>query len=232
MGDPQFPNAILKRPRTDRILQLQKIFETYSDLKFTITSDRSVAISGLESRLARAFGSQSNFGVLEDYLHQSLLWHRAGEKPLRQVRYPPQRAVPSWSWMAYAGKIRYFDVPSEGMTWSRTLSFLPAREYKDHENEYKQTPVREFKAIVNGLAIDELRKEPWRIIIDNPDAVELNDLSCILIAKHKDTENSAIQYLIIVVTAKFQGGYQRVGVGRIQERHLLKDQPSLEGRVM
>jgi hypothetical protein len=232
MGDPQFPDAILKRPQTQRILLLQKIFETYSELSLSVATDRSVAIYGLEKRLAKAFYSRSSYGILDSYRHHCLLWQRAGEKPLRRIKYPKKRTVPSWSWMAYEGTIRYLDVPTEGMSWSKLLNFLPALDPQGNGLGNDAAPARWFKATVSRLAVQELQKEPWRLIMDDPDTVDVDNISGIIIGMHEDVKNAAVQYLVVAVAARFLGGYQRVGVGRIEERHLLQGQSGVEGLVI
>lgn len=62
--------------------------------RFTIIDDRPVAISGLENRLLRTFDTDGGYGILEYYLHRSLLWKRL-EKTLVRIDSPRCQRIPS-----------------------------------------------------------------------------------------------------------------------------------------
>ena len=121
LGDPQFPRSILSHFERNRVRLFQHLFELYSGCRVSIVTDRSVAISGLENRLARTFDSEVQYGIFRRYLHRSLLWQRADEKRMKRISYPNDRKVPSWSWMAYNGEIKYMDVPFQKIKWNASL---------------------------------------------------------------------------------------------------------------
>jgi hypothetical protein len=63
-------------------------------------------MSSLHTRIARTIGCRSRYGTLGKYLHRNLLWHASDLKP-QKIEY--ESYVPSWSWMAYDGGIRFQD---------------------------------------------------------------------------------------------------------------------------
>lgn len=46
----------------------------YSDLDLTVATDRPFGVAGLQKRLAECFDAVAKFGVINRYLHRSLLW--------------------------------------------------------------------------------------------------------------------------------------------------------------
>jgi len=236
LGDPQFPQVILKRNPADRAALLQKLFETYSAMNLTVAADKSVAISGLERRLAKNLDGITAYGVMECYLHRSLLWQRAAEKPLRRIKYPKKRSIPSWSWMAYDGAIEYLKVPNQGVEWNNCIFFPPARGSVATTAPAKsQSSVRELNVSVSALCAAEIQREPWRLSIDNPGAVDFEELASVVVVGRSRTSIGSlpgdVELYVLVVKETFMGGYQRVGAGRIQERHLAA-KGTMVGRII
>ena len=125
--DPQFPAFISARGHIIKVLLFRSLFETYSKLTLSNLTDRSVAISGLESRLARAFETEGRYGTFHRYLQRSILWQRAtdsGNGTDRMKRISGHK-VPSWSWMVYKGGISYVDIPFEAVEWSNAVRCFP-----------------------------------------------------------------------------------------------------------
>ena len=75
---------------------------------------------GLERRLAKVYNVRARYGILDKaFLHRSLLWQAEDtEKPLRKINFKDDNKVPSWSWMAVMGPIKYMDAPFELMFWN------------------------------------------------------------------------------------------------------------------
>ena len=96
--------------------------EAYSKRHLTEKTDRCVAISGLEARIARARGCQSRYGIFGEFLHRNLLWQRSGREKMQRIGYEPG-IVPSWSWMAYYGGIQFMDIPFGEVDWNDKLQF-------------------------------------------------------------------------------------------------------------
>ncbi|KAF2183605.1 HET-domain-containing protein, partial [Zopfia rhizophila CBS 207.26] len=117
LSDLKFPETLKKRSGPAKIRLFQSLFKRYSRLGLTKSTDRSVAISGLEKRLADTFGKPGRHGVFESYLHRSLLWERSEDTRMKRILYATDRRVPSWSWMAYEGPIEYMDIPFRRVEW-------------------------------------------------------------------------------------------------------------------
>jgi hypothetical protein len=137
LSDPEFPESLMSRTDKNRIHLFKFLFALYSGLALTKPADRSVAILGLEKRLVRSFNTEGTHGVFQDYLHRSLLWKRSG-KGMKRIAYPTNRMVPSWSWMAYTGRISYMDIPFGGVEWSNAVDF------SSRKRELR-APVKEFR---------------------------------------------------------------------------------------
>lgn len=90
----------------------------YTGRKLIKTTDRISAIKGLEERIANKLGCTPQYGVFKSFLHSGLLWLVDNKtKKIDYKKTGSERAenVPSWSWMAYEGKIRF--IPSESTKW-------------------------------------------------------------------------------------------------------------------
>jgi hypothetical protein len=141
LGDPNFPNYVLRTPSPNWIYQVQSIYEKYSQLQVANIIDRPKAIDPLERRILRALGAQGGFGVIDDVtiagtMHMSLLWRRdpnMGTKGLIKIPFSADSStgkIPSWSWMAYMGSIVFLEVDFSGIYWEqiRSPSFNSSRE--------------------------------------------------------------------------------------------------------
>ena len=197
---------------------LQKLFETYSSLSLSFQTDRVVAISGLQRRLEKSGFGAAPYGLFCNH-YRSLLWQRRGGW-LQRIKYPAKRTVPSWSWMAYYGEIQYVNIPSQGMEWLSRSQEL-GKDLRWGSSALSIT--------VNNLSHQELSKELWRLSFDDPDSVELQDVMCVVLARHRDGESGTVEYYVILVVLRFYKGYQRVGLGRLLERHLKRERQRLEG---
>ncbi|KAI1737684.1 heterokaryon incompatibility protein-domain-containing protein [Xylaria scruposa] len=128
-SDPQFPNSILSHTKSNRFRLFQHLFVTYCNLGITYPTDRSHAVAGFLQRLAESISSNQHYGILDRFLHRSLLWkRRSNGAKLTRIDYPQDRAVPSWSWMAVHGEIGYMDVPSYRVECSDAIRSFPVNE--------------------------------------------------------------------------------------------------------
>lgn len=91
-----------------RIIEfIRFLIEDYSKRDITHQTDRYVAMSGLQAGIARAIGCEGRYGTLQKYFHRNLLW-QASDVKLEKIEYETLH-VPSWSWMAYTGGIRFLN---------------------------------------------------------------------------------------------------------------------------
>jgi len=114
----------------EKIIRLHDLFKTYSTLELALASDRPIAIDGIHSRLLGVFGARGGYGVFDKgqkspgLLRRNLLWYRPDEVPtLERIMFPMlQQAPPSWSWMAYMGKIDFLRLEFDKIEWKEVHS--------------------------------------------------------------------------------------------------------------
>ncbi|KAH8716951.1 heterokaryon incompatibility protein-domain-containing protein [Phaeosphaeriaceae sp. PMI808] len=108
LGDSQFPTGALRLNESLRDSMFQFIFEKYSGLALSRESDRPIAISGLQDRLAAFYSTDFTSGVARKFCHRSLLWKSSRNKWMKPIHFPDgSDKVPSWSWMSCTGQISY-----------------------------------------------------------------------------------------------------------------------------
>lgn len=122
MLDPNFPDRLLKTGLRRTTEFIQFISENYSRRGLSEETDRCVAISGLEARIARARGCESRYGIFEICLHRNPLWQRSENQKTERIKYE-SHIVPSWSWMAYNGAIEFMSIPWYKVEWNCKLQF-------------------------------------------------------------------------------------------------------------
>ena len=128
MLDPNFPNRLLKLGDRRTIEFIQFLSKDYSKRDLTVETDRYIAISGIEARIARAKRCESRYGIFQLYLHRNLLWQRSDGKKTQRIAYEPG-IVPSWSWMAYGEGIQFIDIPFGEVDWNIKLQFNKERKH-------------------------------------------------------------------------------------------------------
>jgi hypothetical protein len=108
--DPIFPKHLLESGYERTVDFINSLFEDYSKRDLTLPTDRAIAISGLQTRITRTLKCQESYGTLEKFLYRNLLWQRCSEKKMERIKYGNPK-VPSWSWTAYLGGIKFIGVP-------------------------------------------------------------------------------------------------------------------------
>ncbi|KAI0095921.1 heterokaryon incompatibility protein-domain-containing protein [Daldinia grandis] len=177
LGDPDFPEYAMRHYKGGRIQLFQGLYEKYSSLSFTFETDRSIAIRGLEQRLLRGFETRGGYGIFECYFHRGLLWKRS-EAKLSRIYYPPDRPVPSWSWMYNYGKITYVDLPFGEVDWSMdVISPFEHDPYQNHGQYWMGNQIGKklgIQAKARRFVSSDLSSS---IIFDTDDNYELSSLS-------------------------------------------------------
>jgi hypothetical protein len=224
--DPQFPDRVLKAGR-GRILEfIQSLFQDFSQRQLTNTTDRSVALSGLESRIAKAIKTKCIYGIPEKFIHQILLWQRPELGELNGIEYV-NKSIPSWSWMACSGPIE-FAIPLETqMDWRIGLSFkgspknaLSAAEVANFigcefqgEGTTKEILKRGGESIVGCIRYDKMEDIP-----------EFDIQRCIVVGRGSDRGK---YYVLVVNPSSLEHEYTRIGTGAIDSSYLSR----IEGKV-
>lgn len=223
LGDSDFPRMAKRDTKGGRIRLFESLYEQYSRLHFTNDRDKSIAIAGLERRLCRAFDTDGSFGLFDRYFERSLLWQRASSEveSLNRISFPPeQEYVPSWSWMAYQGGIRFLDLPFDGIEWMKTEYRSPwamnaatrsqnRRSVRDHSTSTLGVIARDFV-----LDSDVPEGAQTGLVWDGGAAID-GSLKCAAIGKLRVEEGLLTQrhYVLILKQSDRGDVLERVGVG-------------------
>jgi hypothetical protein len=210
----------------------QSLYERYSNLNLSFEEDRPVAIKGLEARLIRTFDTTGGFGIFDRYLHRCLLWQRSGDN-LRRIISFRKGHVPSWSWMAYNGGIRYMDVPFGEVVWS-----------EDIISPYSETSLENRRSIDDGEMVpwiiapawDMLEPQNSHMILDEPNRAFTLPLKCVTVGKNKTPllDGRLIHYVLIISSVSLAGGievYERIGVGFVEEQYILQSGLGIKAHI-
>ena len=238
MLDPNFPNRLLKSGYQRTMEFIHFLFEDYSKRDLTEKTDRSVAISGLEARIAGALRCQSRYGIFEQYLHRNLLWQTSDNK-MERIVYK-NRNVPSWSWMAYNGGIKFMDIPFGTVDWIDNLRFDEGRELVliadvgEFRNCTMEPDGKHYAILDSGRT-----KRGW-IQYDIEEDEDLFKQQCVVAGKKSSKDEDKIEdgdrldvkeyYILVARPTSMDGEYKRVGVGLIQSDYVARQR--LNVRVM
>ena len=225
LGDPCFPNQVLKKTRGTRIRQIQELYRKYSRYAISRDIDRHLAIQGLESRLKSTLGLSGEYGVFDDdpdgsLFCRTLLWRRADdERPLTRINSlaTGQPLLPSWSPLAYAGAIDYFIPSFSGVDW-RLFNIRPPRHFDRHN------PRLPF--VVRRITVDPIvfNATAEQIVYDcTPYVGALKaEAECVVVAQTlTGSSSSNIEYYVLFVvrhkdySLESNPVYERVGAGRV-----------------
>ena len=218
--DSTFPERLDYRSNTIITVELiHALFENYSKRHLTKATDRAIAISGLHDRIEGALKCQSRYGIFELYLHKNLLWQASGSK-MERIPYP-EGEVPSWSWMAYTGGVRFMKTLDFHVRWYDSLRFDTERKLALIANVgYFRNCTAEPDG--TGHIIFDFRKVRRGWLQYNVEGiVDLRMLRCVCVGKDRGYPFSTKKYYILVVrSTSIDGEYERVGSGVIQENYV------------
>ncbi|KAJ8129324.1 hypothetical protein O1611_g4308 [Lasiodiplodia mahajangana] len=224
LGDHDFPRSALTYFKNERILLIQYLYTVFSKLQVTRPTDRPVALLGLQKRIERTLETRVDYGVVERYLHRSMLWCAKVPCTLSPIKYRNDRLVPSWSWMAYSGEIDYLKIPFGKVQWTSDL-----------ESPFGGHPIRRFrKRSILAIA----RKVPKRaedvfgtMVLDTNLRQGFNEDQWlyITVGKHKMANRQGeIRYYVLLIRRapekRDHAIYERIGVGVLDASSLPKEQ--------
>ena len=223
MLDPNFPNRLLQSGYERTMEFIHFLFEDYSKRDLSEKTDRSVATSGLEARIAGALECQSSYGIFQRYLHRNLLW-QASDNKMEPIGYKT-RHVPSWSWMAYNGGIQFMDIPFGIVDWIDNLRLK-------ERGLVLITDVGGFRDCTMGpdgkyyAVLDFDRKKRGWIQYDFKEGEDPYKERCVVTGKKskKDVDGLDVKeyYILVVRPTSVNGEYKRVGVGLIQSDYVVR----------
>ncbi|VUC21240.1 unnamed protein product [Clonostachys rosea] len=219
IGDAEFPNSGLKYYKDERIRLVQYLYQVYCALGLTNCMDRSKAVLGLETRLAQAFESTAKYGIIWKFFERTILWQAATPGSLTRILYSKEARVPTWSWMAYTGNIRFIDVPFGFVTW------LPSIHNRSEDASIGKAWDGSLIAEANDLVIDgpDLDK---RITLDaQRNAYDTSTWKSVVLGRGtvKLKPSGELPHYVILVRQLSSGkeldDYERVGVGVLEQSH-------------
>lgn len=188
-------------------------------LALSYTADRAVAVAGLERRIARAFKSESTYGVLwrEGWTESTLLWRAAEPGGLRRIDYYRSDAKPpSWSWMACDGQITFLELPFGEIEWANNVHGPPAESDIGIWAEASKLHLHGAELMeraVLDLEAPESDEDTWR---------------CVVVGKKKarGERDDAVHYVLLIrpvsLASSSQRGddFERIGVAILMSAHL------------
>jgi hypothetical protein len=223
--DPQFPKRLLTAGYA-RILEfIQYLSRVFSERQLTHATDRSVAFSGIETRIAKAINTRSIYGIPEKFMHQTLLWQRSQHGKLNKIEYE-KNPVPSWSWMACSGPIEFAISLGTEIEGRIDLCFEESQE-----NALLAAEVAKFiNCELKGEETTEVQEKGTEKIVGRMRYDKTNDIPdfnvqrCIVLGRDSRAKE---KYYVLVVSLTLNHEYTRIGIGEIDRCYLLR----IEGKV-
>ncbi|RKK27411.1 hypothetical protein BFJ66_g16668 [Fusarium oxysporum f. sp. cepae] len=240
--DPKFPDRLRTSGFHSTISFIQSFLEDYSKRGLSKPTDRAVAISGLAQRIERALSCEARYGVFEFFFHRNLLWQRSDLEKTERIKYEESDKVPSWSWMAYPGGIKFIEFEEVGYGKLELFDKLKFDQedkralitdiwtFRDcHLNRKERSDTGRYEVLdsgekVRGWAMYDVKHGEG---FDNERAVVIGRTS-------PEWRTERQEYYILVVRrkagSKADNEYERVGLGRVQVGYLSRRQSGV--RVM
>jgi hypothetical protein len=183
-------------------------------------------MSGLQDRIAQAIPCEGRYGAFQAYLHRNLLWHASDDK-LKKIEY--ESYVPSWSWMAYHGGIRFLgeeEIPYDDMQLLTSLRF-------DQDCDCRHVLVADVgkfrdcttQSDGNRCVVFDFSwtKCGW-IRYDVEDGKNLLEEHCVVVGSTLDGEN---YYVLVTRSTSVDGEYERVGIGLVSKNCVVRERANV-----
>jgi hypothetical protein len=216
--DPNFPERLLQSGEERTVEFISHFLEAYSKRSLTIETDRRIAILGLEASIANALSCQSRYGIFGNFLHRNLLWQRLDGEKTERINYNPE-IVPSWSWMAYGGGIRFMDIKFQSLAVDRRLRFDEHKHALNAElGDFKNCSLE--KRGTSYDVLDASKVKSGEIWYDIETGGDFHAEQCVFVGKSRNmystTERDEKCYILVVRPTGTDDEYSRVGVGWIR----------------
>ncbi|ORY69005.1 heterokaryon incompatibility protein-domain-containing protein [Pseudomassariella vexata] len=213
--DPKFPDRLNSSGFAETLRFLQSLLEDYTQRGISKPTDRAIAISGLLNRIGRALPCPIHYGIIEWYFHRTLLWKRSSGPKTKRIDY--KAFMPSWSWMAYEGAIEF--VPDKfgdldldlDLTLNEGAVTATIWEFTDNgmKIEKDRDDVRYQLVDLQGM------KKGW-ISFDETDLPKVQYM--VVVAKRRWVQmDNCLYFVLFVRPLENQDGYERLGMGMLQE---------------
>ncbi|RII04522.1 hypothetical protein CUC08_Gglean011909 [Alternaria sp. MG1] len=221
--DPSFPDRLLKTGKGRTVEFIHFLFENYSERGLTEPTDRRAAASGLEARIAGALHCNSKHGIFEKHLHRNLLW-QTSDSNTKRIMYDEDRQVPSWSWMACGGGVKFMEVAIGYVSWINALAFDVERGSAALIADVGKFQHVTLKPNGNRYTVSNFfgRAKGW-IQCDMEGGESGHGDHCVVIGRTEEAERSIGKkhyYILVVVPTREDGRedekYTRIGVGMVR----------------
>jgi hypothetical protein len=250
LGDPNFPRIIMSATQGEKIIRFQNLYKTYSGLAFTNACDRPIAVDGIQSRLLAAFGTPGGFGVFDEdalmtatpalgqkprgLLRRSLLWYRPpSENALVRIAFPPipSTLVPSWSWMAYIGEIKFLKPGFGNVEWKYLRSPWSAAKGGEPGTAEGQTRSMPLSGELSNISYDDDAKLAGKLFFDRG-KYDPKIAQCVVLGvEHRDL-GTDMCYFILVALARGRKSsgklYERIGAGYLQAQYITSTKSNID----
>ena len=195
------------------------LVQEYSKRRMTYAKDRVTAVAGLEERLAEALTCDSRFGIFQRFLHRNLLW-QASDNKSKRIAY--DHPVPSWSWMAIDGEIRFLDAAANYSSDLPLQSNVNLR-FNRTRREVLDADLGVLQGCTLELDVDHHKivdlsgtKQGW-LQFDTVNDRHIHTGQCVVVGKQGRIREDGIEiYLILaVVRTGILNEYRRIGAGEV-----------------
>lgn len=217
--DPSFPQRLMQAGAERTIDFIETLFKDYSKRGLTNNTDRVIAISGLQTRIARSLHCRESYGVFDRLLHRNLLWQRDGEQMMKRIEHKDKN-VPSWSWTAYLGGIKFVRIPfGEDNEWHKGLQIDAKYENSLRGSLGKlQHHKIEQKGSQHAILDSEGTECGW-LQFDVENHTDIDPLRYLVVGRIRKEPEYRF-YVLVVQQTQQKGEYRRVGLGLVTASHL------------
>jgi hypothetical protein len=192
-----------------------------------VPSDRSVAILGLERRLARTFHTEAMYGLFAIYFGRGLLWQRGSPQRMKHIASKGAHPVPSWSWFSKEGSIKYMNLEFEKIEWVTKDLRGPFKHKGNSPRPSYTSEINErpngFMGLSRRLVLKKLELLV-RISFDVEDEFDIEDLRCIVVGRDKAKVNGPQAQVHVLIVHPLNPSdsiaYKRVGVASLMAAHV------------
>ncbi|KAM7222746.1 Heterokaryon incompatibility protein (HET) domain containing protein [Rhypophila decipiens] len=223
--DPNFPRRLYDSGYIRTLNFVQFLIRKYSTSGLSYATDRDVAIYSLGERMAQVLNTEMRYGIFRCFLSSLLLWKR-DENKTSPISYH-NRSVPSWSWMAYPGGLNFIlDANSDlKVPMAVDLGFIKDGKalnikVRKFSGDFRMEDKGEEYAIVDAT------EQIGSIWFDVADQIQLKDCNCSVVGMVGDErkEDARKTYHVLIIREKDgDGGYERVGVGKVEAQYVSRD---------
>lgn len=222
--DPLFPERLYFSGVKSTVNYLQSMLENYTQRNITNPTDRSVAILGLLARIKRTLGTSVHHGILDLFLHRTLLWRRVdSQKRTKRIAYDKVgKQVPSWSWMAYEGGVKFADDEFGALGLIHYLKvdrngmYLHTNVWVFTDRDIKMEP--RLDSLHYELLNSKAMRKRWISLDDIEENSQSMEFNVVLVARRRKFQSDNCRYFVLFVKQRASTDqFERLGIGMLTE---------------